>query len=158
MFIKKIVFQGLRGISQTNPNVNLDAGSFDQSSSYPSYALPVYASSQFVPSYYPNPQSLGNEYQSTNNGQNTAFGPQAPYTAQNYGQSPNTIDVHQVLDQFIRSAGLSPQGDHESEAAHSNSFAKAGTSPVLVFKKLFSFPFYVSTDPNVVDIYGKNWK
>ena len=122
----------------------------------------MFSGSSYVPNFYPSPQfqSTGNEYPmaSASNTEYTAYGPQSQYNAQSYGQSPNTIDVHQVLDQFIRSAGLSPQGDHEAEAAHSSSFAKAGTSPVLVFKKLFSFPFYVSTDPNVVDIYGKNWK
>ena len=90
--------------------------------------------------------------------QQTEFIPSGTYTAQDYGQSPNTIDVHKVLDQFIRSAGLSPQGDHEAQASHASSFAKAGTTPVFVFKKLFSFPFYLSADPNIVDLYGKGWK
>lgn len=138
-------------------------GEYGQASSmYPSYEMPM-SSSAYLPGNYlsgnlspsasnPFPMSIASDTHQTQ------FIPSGTYTAQNYGQSPNTIDVHQVLDQFIRSAGLSPQGDHEAQASHASSFAKAGTTPVFVFKKLFSFPFYLSADPNVVDLYGKGWK
>jgi len=59
-----------------------------------------------------------------------------------YGNSPGTIDVHQVLDSFIRQAGLSPQGDHD------NAVAGSEVKPVFSVKKLYSYPFYLSASGN----------
>ena len=66
------------------------------------------------------------------------------FHSQPYGSNAGTIDVHQVLDQFIRSAGLSPQGDHEN-AKGDQSYAESETKPVFTFKKLYSYPFYMSS-------------
>lgn len=83
-----------------------------------------------------------NQYPSSN------YRPQTPSQSQTfasrpYGPGPGSIDVHQVLDQFIRSAGLSPQGDHDSVRGD-NSFAESQTKPVFSLKKLYSYPFYMS--------------
>lgn len=56
-------------------------------------------------------------------------------------QSSGSIDFHQVLDALVRTSGFAPAGDHEAAA---NSGYK--DSPVFSFKKLYSFPFYLSTE------------
>lgn len=71
-----------------------------------------------------------------------------------------TIDVHKVLDSFIRSAGLSPQGDHENVKKVSGvgnlAYAASGLKPVLSVKKLISYPFYFSSSGDKPTSYGSN--
>lgn len=62
--------------------------------------------------------------------------------------NPANLDFHAVLDQFVRSAGLSPTGDHEPAAS---TIQSKGDTPVFSFKKLYSFPFYLSTDQQPAD-------
>ncbi|XP_074605666.1 uncharacterized protein LOC141858729 isoform X2 [Brevipalpus obovatus] len=63
-------------------------------------------------------------------------------------EGPNNVDFHAVLDQFVRSAGLSPHGDHDTAAS---TIQAKGDTPVFSFKKLYSFPFYLSTDNHASD-------
>lgn len=109
-----------------------------QSQSYPSYSGPQ------------TDESKSNYYYSANTMHNGPIGT-SPYTfhsnpsaantfkSRPYGNNPGTIDVHQVLDQFIRSTGLSPHGDHDSTN-------KGYTDDkALSVKKLYSYPFYFSS-------------
>ena len=71
-----------------------------------------------------------------------------PYAS--YAMAPpssGSPDFHAVLDNFVRSSGLTPAGSipGDQEAAAS-SFVKTGDTPVFSFKKLYSFPFYLSSD------------
>jgi hypothetical protein len=77
-----------------------------------------------------------------------------PYASYSVAASPQVIpgggnnpDFHAVLDNFVRSTGLTPAGSlpTDQEAAAS-SFHKTGDTPVFSFKKLYSFPFYLSSD------------
>ncbi|KAH7645094.1 uncharacterized protein LOC124492727 [Dermatophagoides farinae] len=63
------------------------------------------------------------------------------FNSKPYGNQPGTLDVHQVLDQFIRSAGLSPHGDHEN----ANKDRAYNDDQALSVKKLYSYPFYFSS-------------
>lgn len=63
------------------------------------------------------------------------------FNSKPYGNQPGTLDVHQVLDQFIRSAGLSPHGDHEN----ANKDRAYNEDQALSVKKLYSYPFYFSS-------------
>lgn len=149
---------GFQGTAQANQPYSF--GSYGQaSSSIPSYSYPLYPGLSYSPNY-----AFQNGYQSYSgfpvasaSSQYPSYTPPATFTPQSYGSSPGTIDPYQVLDQFVRSAGLNPQGDHEAQSLQSkgDSFAQSGTSPVFSFKKLYSFPFYMSTDPNVPDNFYK---
>lgn len=84
----------------------------------------------------------------------TASSQYAPTYSSAYGPGYNAngnLDLHQVLDQFVRSAGLSPQGDHEAQAS---TIQSKGDSPVFSFKKLYSFPFYLSSDSSATEGYN----
>ncbi|KAH9395435.1 hypothetical protein TYRP_020754 [Tyrophagus putrescentiae] len=72
------------------------------------------------------------------------------------GSNPGTLDVHQVLDQFIRSAGLSPQGDHEAVKGDQHYADGADLKPALSVKKLISYPFYFSSSGDKPTSYGQS--
>lgn len=147
---------GFQGTAQANQPYSF--GSYSQaSSSYPSYAYPLYPNLPYSPNYFQNGyQGYSGYPMGSASSQYPSYTPPATFTPQSYGSSPGTMDFHQVLDQFVRSAGLSPQGDHEGHALQSkgDSFTQSGTTPVFSFKKLYSFPFYMSTDPNVAEGYN----
>ena len=67
-----------------------------------------------------------------------------PYSPPGSASSP---DFHAVLDSFVRSTGLAPQGSlpPDQEAAAS-SLSQPGVIPAFSWKRLYSFPFYFSTD------------
>lgn len=71
--------------------------------------------------------------------------PQAASSYASYAPPDNSkdVDFHAVLDQFVRNAGLSPHGDQDTSAS---TIQAKGDTPVFSFKKLYSFPFYLSTD------------
>lgn len=99
---------------------------------YPATAVPAYspAASYSYPSFaYPAPTPVA-----------AASG---PYPS--FAPASGSPDFHAVLDSFVRSAGLSPTGAHDQEAAASSIQAK-GDTPVFSFKKLYSFPFYLTSD------------
>lgn len=87
----------------------------------------------------------------------SASGPYPSY-AQSGGVPTNgqgSPDFHNVLDSFVRNAGLSPIGgpgnsQHDQEVAASSIQAREKGQrediPVFSFKKLYSFPFYLSSD------------
>jgi hypothetical protein len=152
---------GFQGTAQVNQPYSF--GSYGSaSSSYPSFAYPLYPGYSYSPNLLQNGYNSG--YQSYSgyplaasaSSQYPTYTPGATFTPQSYGSSPGTMDFNQVLDQFVRSAGLSPQGDHEAQSLQSkgDSFAQSETSPVFSFKKLYSFPFYLSTDQNSGDGYN----
>ncbi|OTF80869.1 hypothetical protein BLA29_002000 [Euroglyphus maynei] len=87
--------------------------------------------------YYPNQGQIGTSpytFHANPSQANT-------FNSKPYGNQPGTLDVHQVLDQFIRSAGLSPQGDHEN----ANKDRAYNEDKALSVKKLYSYPFYFSS-------------
>jgi len=145
-------------------------GSFGQpSSAYPSYAYPTYPGFAYPHNQFSNGYPDINSYPNINGNPNingypnhqmaSASGHYPTYAQLNGPQatdSAQSLDIHQVLDELIRSAGLSPQGDHSPQALQSkgDSFAKSGTSRVFSFKKLYSFPFYLSNDQSAVEGYG----
>ena len=64
-----------------------------------------------------------------------------------YASNGQNVDFHKVLDNFVRSAGLNPNGDHD--VAASSNVEQKDTTPVFSFKKLYSFPFYLNAgEPN----------
>lgn len=65
------------------------------------------------------------------------------FNARPYGPAPDTIDPHKVLDNFLISNGLSPDGHHDS--IKSGGKYNDGLKNVLSVKKLVSIPFYLST-------------
>lgn len=65
--------------------------------------------------------------------------------------SGGNLDFHAILDQFVRSAGLTPAGDQDTAAS---TIQAKGDTPVFSFKKLYSFPFYLSTDNSAQEGYN----
>ena len=107
-------------------------------SSYPMSGNP-YAPSQVPAAYMTGAQGL-----------TAASSPYAAYSspgASGPAGSPGSPDFHAVLDSFVRSAGLTPAGSvpNDQEMAASSITSK-GDTPVFSFKKLYSFPFYLSSD------------
>ncbi|KPM11179.1 cytochrome P450-like protein 25 [Sarcoptes scabiei] len=107
----------------------------DESVSKPSYYYPTLSSQQSQVQYQYSPEMIGTSpytFHENPSQMNT-------FKSRPYGSNPGTLDVHKVLDQFIRSAGLSPKGDHDN-VYNGNSDEKA-----LSVKKLYTYPFYFSS-------------
>jgi len=85
--------------------------------------------------------------------QASVYRPTVYYRPRPYRSSPATLDVHQVVDDFIRSTGLSPQGDHENVPGD---YAYAESKPVFSLKKLYSYPFYFSSSGDKATSYGNS--
>lgn len=77
------------------------------------------------------------------------------FASRPYSSNPGTLDVHQVLDQFIRSAGLSPQGDHGAVKGDQH-YDGSDLKPALSVKKLISYPFYFSSSGDKPTSYGQS--
>lgn len=75
-----------------------------------------------------------------------ASSPYASYAAAGVPHA-GSPDFHNVLDSFVRSTGLAPQGSMppDQEAAAST-LSQPGVTPAFSWKRLYSFPFYFSTD------------
>jgi len=81
-------------------------------------------------------------------------------------QSGGSLDFHAILDQMVRAAGLNSAAGADQETSSSNhhqsrgdyhqqaAAAAQGNTPVFSFKKLYSFPFYLSSDQTTSDGYN----
>ncbi|KAI2802036.1 hypothetical protein BLOT_010228 [Blomia tropicalis] len=116
---------------------------YQSNGQYNNIAAASYNRPQYMSAYQPQPQSA----------QPGPIDQRNYFQAKPYGQSPGTIDVHQVLDQFIRSAGLSPQGDHDSVKSGMYG-AESNLKPAVSIKKLISYPFYFSSSGDKPTSYG----
>lgn len=156
-----LLLQGFQGTSLANSGYATSASSY-----YPSYgAAPGYPTA-FQSSAYPQTAAYASAPAGAMAGYPGNYAPASAYaTYSPYSQIPGSVQVAQasspyqtyatgqsgspdfsaVLDSFVRGAGLSPHGAHDQEAAASNLQAK-GDTPVFSFKKLYSFPFYLSSE------------
>ena len=72
--------------------------------------------------------------------------PQYAPVPSGHGYGQQSPDFHSVLDGLVRHAGLSPMGAHDQDMSSSSTITSKGDTPVFSFKKLYSFPFYLSSD------------
>lgn len=61
-----------------------------------------------------------------------------------------SIDFHQVLDAFVRSSGFAPSGDPDAAASGANK--QDDSSTVFSFKKLLTYPIYMSTEEKPTEL------
>lgn len=113
-------------------------------SPFPNFPPPPQSSSPFGSSSSPYPSYGPSPYGPP--GMMAAGSSSSPYPS--YGGNPNSPDFHAVLDSLVRNAGVSPTGavSNDQDVAASSSITSKGDTPVFSFKKLYSFPFYLSTD------------
>lgn len=125
------------------------------SSYYPSYAPAMFIpqpgamngmTGQMGQMAYPSYSPYG-QASSMGSPATSASSPYASYAPPGSMPQSGSPDFHSVLDSFVRSTGLAPQGSlpPDQEAAAST-LSQPGVTPAFSWKRLYSFPFYFSTD------------
>lgn len=123
---------------------------FGPSGGAPSQFLPPYGS--YASASFPSPVTMpppsmsfgGQPYAMPPPG--AMMHPHSPYGDQMAPPPhPSSPDFHSVLDTFVRNTGLTPAGSNPVPEVSPSKGGDTDT-PVFSFKKLYSFPFYLSTD------------